>query len=256
MPDQSNAPSILTRDHETMIAYRHTPGKGPGVMFLTGFKSDMEGGKALALEAFCVERGYAFTRFDYSGHGESSGTFEDGAIGEWADDAVAVLDNVAKGPQILVGSSMGGWMMLLTALARPDRIAGLVGIAAAPDFTRDLIPQALSDQQKADLEATGYCDIPNCYDDQEPYRIGKKLLDEGDNHILLDNEIPLDMPVRLIHGLLDEDVPWQTAHKIMDKVTSADVEVQFVKTGDHRLSEPHDIARLLRTVGALLEETA
>lgn len=255
MPDQSNAPSILTLDHETMIAYRHTPGKGPGVMFLTGFKSDMEGSKALALEAFCIERGYAFTRFDYSGHGESSGTFENGAIGEWADDAVAVLDNVTEGPQILVGSSMGGWMMLLTALARPDRIAGLVGIAAAPDFTRDLIPQALSDQQKTDLESTGYCDIPNCYDDQEPYRIGKKLLDEGDSHILLDSDIPLDMPVRLIHGLLDEDVPWQTAQKIMEKIRSTDVEVQFVKSGDHRLSEPHDIDRLLRTIGALLEAT-
>lgn len=255
MPDQSNAPSILTRDNDSMIAYRHTPGKFPGVMFLTGFKSDMEGGKALALETFCKERGHAFTRFDYSGHGESSGAFEDGAIGEWADDAVAVLDTVTKGPQILVGSSMGGWMMLLAALARPDRIAGLVGIAAAPDFTRDLIPHALSAQQKADLKSTGYCDIPNCYDDQEPYRIGQKLLDEGDNHILLDNDIPLDMPVRLIHGLLDEDVPWQTALKIMEKIKSTDVEVQFVKSGDHRLSEPHDIDRLLRTVGALLEVT-
>jgi pimeloyl-ACP methyl ester carboxylesterase len=253
MPDQSNAPSILTRDNDSMIAYRHTPGKGPGVMFLTGFKSDMEGGKALALETFCKERGHAFTRFDYSGHGESSGTFEDGAIGEWADDAVAVLDHVTEGPQILVGSSMGGWMMLLTALARPERVCGLVGIAAAPDFTRDLIPQALNDHQKAELETTGYCEIPNCYDDDEPYRIGKKLLDEGNNHILLDDEIPLEMPVRLIHGLLDEDVPWQTALKIMEKVRSQDVEVQFVKSGDHRLSEPHDIARLLRTVGALLE---
>lgn len=255
MPDQSNAPSILTRDNDSMIAYRHTPGKGPGVMFLTGFKSDMQGGKALALEAFCKERGHAFTRFDYSGHGESSGAFEDGAIGEWADDAVAVLDHVAEGPQILVGSSMGGWMMLLTALARPERVCGLVGIAAAPDFTRDLIPQALNDHQKADLENTGYCEIPNCYDDEEPYKIGKKLLDEGDNHILLDGEIPLDMPVRLIHGLLDEDVPWQTAQKIMEKIRSTDVEVQFVKSGDHRLSEPHDIDRLLRTVGALLEAT-
>lgn len=253
MPDQSNAPSILSRDNDSMIAYHHTPGKGPGVMFLTGFKSDMQGGKALALEAFCKERGHAFTRFDYSGHGESSGSFEDGSIGEWADDAVAVLDHVAEGPQILVGSSMGGWMMLLTALARPTRVCGLVGIAAAPDFTRDLIPQALNDHQKADLESTGYCEIPNCYDDEEPYKIGKKLLDEGNNHILLDAEIPLDMPVRLIHGLLDEDVPWQTAQKIMDKIRSTDVEVQFVKSGDHRLSEPHDIDRLLRTVGALLE---
>lgn len=253
MPDQSNAPSILTRNNNSMIAYHHTSGKSPGVMFLTGFKSDMEGGKALALEAFCKERGFAFTRFDYSGHGESSGVFEDGSIGEWADDAVSVLDKVTEGPQILVGSSMGGWIMLLTALARPGRIAGLVGIAAAPDFTRDLIPQALNDEQKADLDTSGYCDIPNCYDDMEPYRIGKKLLIEGNNHILLDDDIPLDVPVRLIHGLLDEDVPWQTANKIMEKIQSHDVEVQFVKSGDHRLSEPHDIARLLRTVGSLME---
>ena len=143
-------------------------------------------------------------------------------------------------------------MMLLTALARPERVAGLVGIAAAPDFTRDLIPDRLTDEQKSALSDTGYCDIPNCYDDMEPYRIGKALLDEGDDHILLDNEIPLSVPIRLIHGLLDEDVPWQTALRIMEKVTSDDVEVQFVKAGDHRLSNDDDIARLTRTVGTLL----
>lgn len=253
MSDQTKDPAILTREDGSMIAYRHTAGKTPGVMFLTGFKSDMQGGKATALEDFCVSRGQAFTRFDYYGHGESSGAFEDGTIGRWADDAVHVLDNVTEGPQILVGSSMGGWIMLLCALARPARIAGLVGIAAAPDFTRDLIPPALTPDQLAALDAQGYCDIPNCYDDQEPYRIRKSLLDEGDKHLLLNGEIALDVPVRLIHGIEDADVPWQTALKISEQLTSRDVEIQFVKAGDHRLSEPHDLDRLTRTVGTLLE---
>lgn len=253
MSDQSKDPAVLTREDGSMIAYRHTAGKWPGVMFLSGFKSDMQGGKAIALEEFCTSRGHAFTRFDYFGHGESSGAFEDGTIGRWADDAVHVLDNVAEGPQILVGSSMGGWIMLLCALQRPERVAGLVGIAAAPDFTRDLIPPALTPDQLVQLDRDGYCDIPNCYDDQEPYRIRKSLLDEGDNHLLLNGEIGLEVPVRLIHGIEDEDVPWQTAHRIMAQITSTDVEIQFVKAGDHRLSEPHDIDRLTRTVGALLE---
>lgn len=253
MSDQTKPPATLAREDGSMIAYHHTAGKSPGVMFLTGFKSDMQGGKALALEAFCASRGHAFTRFDYYGHGESSGDFEDGTIGRWAEDAVHVLDHVTEGPQILVGSSMGGWIMLLTALQRPARVAGLVGIAAAPDFTRDLIPAALTPDQLTQLDSQGYCDIPNCYDDQEPYRIRKSLLDDGDSHLLLNGAIDLDIPVRLIHGIEDEDVPWQTAHRIMEQLKSTDVEIQFVKAGDHRLSEPHDLDRLTRTVGALLE---
>ncbi len=244
---------ILTREDGSMIAYRRTAGKTPGVMFLTGFKSDMQGGKATALEDFCTSRGHAFTRFDYFGHGESSGAFEDGTIGRWADDAVHVLETVTEGPQILVGSSMGGWIMLLTALRRPERVAGLVGIAAAPDFTRDLIPPALTPDQLAQMDSQGYCDIPTCYDDQAPYRICKTLLDEGDRHLLLNGNIGLDVPVRLIHGIEDADVPWQTALKIMEQLSGQDVEIQFVKAGDHRLSEPHDLDRLTRTVGALLE---
>jgi len=253
MPDQTLSPSKLTRDDGATIAYHHTPGKSPGVMFLTGFKSDMMGGKALALEAHCVARGLAFTRFDYYGHGQSSGAFEDGTIGRWAEDAVMVLDQVTAGPQMLVGSSMGGWIMLLAALARPDRVAGLLGIAAAPDFTHDLIPSALTPGQLADLDSQGFCKIPNCYDDQQPYIIRKSLLDEGDNHLLLGGEIALDVPVRLIHGIKDEDVPWETALKIMQRLKSGDVEVQFVKNGDHRLSEDHDLARLTRMFDALKE---
>ncbi len=254
MPDTELPPQYLACEDGAMIAYRHTPGKGPGVMFLTGFKSDMQGGKALALESHCIERGQAFTRFDYFGHGESSGAFEDGTIGRWTADAVKVLDDVTGGPQVLVGSSMGGWIMLLTALARPDRIAALVGIAAAPDFTHDLIPQRLTGEQIAQLSREGYCDIPNCYDDQESYRIRQSFLDEGNQHLLLSGEIAIDIPVRLIQGIRDEDVPWQRAQEIMTRLQSDDVEIQYVKTGDHRLSSDADLNRLRRTVDTLLEE--
>ena len=171
-------PEILTRDDGTTIAYHQTPGESPGVIFMTGFKSDMTGGKALALEEFCRNRGQAFLRFDYTGHGQSSGAFEDGTIGEWADDAILALDRLSDGPQVLVGSSMGGWIMLLAALARPDRIAGLVGTAAAPDFTEDMMQGALSAEQKQQLETDGFAEIPNCYD-EEPYKITKALLDEN-----------------------------------------------------------------------------
>ncbi|MDD9878938.1 MAG: alpha/beta hydrolase [Magnetovibrio sp.] len=253
MDDSQPTPRMLNRDNGATIAYHQTPGKHPGVIFLTGFKSDMTGGKALALEAYCRERGHAFTRFDYQGHGQSSGHFDDGTIGEWASDAIDVLDKLTEGPQVLVGSSMGGWMMLLVARARPDRIAGLLGLASAPDFTEDLIPAELSDAQKAALDQNGFVLIPNDYDDGEPYRINKRLLDEGKNQLLLREPLALDCPIRLIHGINDADVPWQTSMRIMETVTSADVEVQLVKAGEHRLSEDHDLARLRRTLGALLD---
>ncbi|MDA0996841.1 MAG: alpha/beta hydrolase, partial [Proteobacteria bacterium] len=203
-------------------------------------------------ENYCLSAGLAFTRFDYFGHGESSGAFKDGSIGRWADDAVRVLDEIATGPQILVGSSMGGWIMLLVALRRPARIAGLLGIAAAPDFTEDLIPPALSKQQRLDLQGKGFCEIPNCYDDQEPYLIRATLLTEGRNHILLRGEIAIEAPVRLIHGMQDPDVPWQTALKLAERLRATDVEVQLVKDGEHRLSRPTDLERLTRTLDGLI----
>lgn len=234
------------------IAYHQMTGKSPGVVFLTGFKSDMTGGKALALEAYCRAQGRAFLRFDYTGHGQSSGVFEDGSIGQWADDAVTALDKLTTGDQVLVGSSMGGWIMLLTALARKPRIRGLLGLAAAPDFTRDLLWDAFTDEQKAQMERDGYVDLPNCYDDQQPYRICKPLIDDGWNRLLLDGPIELDIPVRLIHGLQDDDVPWRTSLRIQEQLTSDDVEVQLVKNGGHRLSEDHDLDRMMRTLDALL----
>jgi len=246
-------PRILARDDGTTIAYHRLTGRAPGVVFLTGFKSDMTGGKALALEAFCRARGQAFVRFDYFGHGASSGEFADGTIGRWADDAVAVLDHLTDGPQVLVGSSMGGWIMLLAALARPKRIAGLVGTAAAPDFTEDLILNTLAPAQRAELTRRGYIETDNPYDDK-PYRISKALLDEGRRHLLLAAEIRLDCPVRLIHGKADQDVPWRTSERLADRLRSQDVETLFVKNGDHRLSEPKDLERLTHVVGRLLHQ--
>ena len=233
------------------IAYRHMSGSNPGILFCAGFHSNMQGVKALALEQWCREQGRQFTRFDYTGHGESSGVVEEGCIGRWRDDTVAVLDKVTTGPQLVVGSSMGGWIMLLVALARPDRVCALLGLAAAPDFT-DRLRTSLTDGQQRQLAGSGYADLPNCYDDAEPYRIGRQLLDEGDEHLLLGGDIPIVVPVRLIQGQRDEDVPWRLALELADRIRSADVELQLVKEGDHRLSEPADLRRLRVTVQQLL----
>jgi pimeloyl-ACP methyl ester carboxylesterase len=239
---------------DTRLAYEHLPGAGPGILFCPGFNSDMQGDKALALRNWCEVQGRQFTRFDYSGHGRSSGRFEEGTIGQWLRDTLAVLDQVTEGPQLVVGSSMGGWIMLLTALQRPGRVAGLVGIAAAPDFTESLWRDGLDEGQRESLERDGYCDIPNCYDDGEPYRIGRGLLEEGRDHLLLEADIPIDLPVRLLHGQLDEDVPWEHSLTVARHLHGADVEVLLVKDGDHRLSRSRDLARLIRTVDALLEQ--
>jgi pimeloyl-ACP methyl ester carboxylesterase len=234
------------------IAYRHTPGAAPGVLFCAGFNSNMQGIKAQALEQWCRDRGRQFTRFDYSGHGESSGSVEEGCIGRWRDDTLAVLDRVTSGPQVIVGSSMGGWIMLLVALQRARRVQALLGLAAAPDFT-DRLRARLTDAQRQQLDRSGYVDLPNCYDDGEPYRIGAQLLEEGDTHLLLGDEIGVDVPVRLIQGQRDDDVPWQLALNLAQRIRGADVEVQLVKNGDHRLSEPSDLRRLELTLEQLLQ---
>ena len=233
------------------IAYRHLPGSSPGMLFCSGFNSNMQGVTALAVEQWCREQGRQFTRFDYTGHGESSGVVEEGCIGRWRDDTLAVLDQATSGPQLVVGSSMGGWIMLLVALARPDRVCALLGLAAAPDFTARL-RSSLTDLQRSQLLSSGYADLPNCYDDGQPYRIGRQLLDEGDAHLLLDTKIPIPVPVRLIQGQRDEDVPWRLALDLVDKILGDDVELQLVKGGDHRLSEPADLVRLRVTVQRLL----
>ena len=206
------SPQILTRKNETSIAYHKVEGKAPGVIFMNGFMSDMNGGKALALEQLCRDREQAFLRFDYQGHGKSSGEFTHCTIGTWAKDALAALDQLTEGPQIIVGSSMGGWIMLLTAIARPARVIGLVGISAAPDFTANSLPQQLTTKQLAEIDEKGIIVVPSEYED--PYTITKMLLEEGNQHLVLRGEIPLDCPVRLIHGIKDISVPWKTALKI------------------------------------------
>jgi pimeloyl-ACP methyl ester carboxylesterase len=251
-PLMSDTPKILTRKDGGAIAYSQIHGKTPGVVFLAGFKSDMTSTKALALEAFCRNRGQAFLRFDYTGHGQSSGDFKDGTIGEWSSDAVLALDSLCDGPQVLIGSSMGGWIMLLAAIARPEKVAGLVGTAAAPDFTEDLMRNKFSMEQIDQLENRGFVEIPNCYS-EEPYIISKELLDEGRKHLLLRTKMPIDCPVRLIHGDADQDVPWQTSLQIAKNLRSQNVEVLFVKRGNHRLSEPQDLDRLCRTLERLLD---
>ncbi len=246
-------PSILARDDGAAIAYHQTSGKSPGVIFLPGFMSDMTGGKATALEAYCKSIGQAFLRFDYTGHGQSSGAFTDGTIGSWSEDAIYALDKLTEGPQILVGSSMGGWVMLLTALARPERIGGLVGIAPAPDFTIDLFEKELNHAQRQEMEETGMVLVPSEYG-PEPTPFTKKLIDDGKNHLLLRSVIELDCPVRLLHGMKDPDVPWETSLRIADKLKAQDVVMTFIKDGDHRLSRDEDIDRLKKTVGDLIKQ--
>lgn len=248
--------ALLDRPDGETVAFHHLPGKSPGILFCPGFHSDMNGDKALAIEAFCRETGHQITRFDYFGHGQSSGKIEDGTIGRWRDDTLAVLDQIALGPQIIVGSSMGGWMMLLAALARPERVTALVGIAIAPDLTRDMEERRLTAAQKEALARQGWCDLENAYDDRQPYRIRRAMLDEARQHFVLEGEIPLDMPVRLLHGLKDRDVSWQRSLVTAEKLRGNDVELTLVKEGDHRLSTPTDLARLRATLAGLVARTA
>ena len=246
----SPPPSLLRRAGRDTIAYHSTDGKTPGVMFLGGFMSDMTGTKAQALEAHCRRTGRACVRFDYSGHGASEGAFRDGTIGQWRDDALAMLDGVARGPQVLVGSSMGGWIMLLAALARPERVAGLVGVAAVPDFTEDLIWSTIDDETRRTLSETGIIERP-CDYGEAPYPITMGLIEEGRSNLLLRAPIALACPVHLLQGMEDEDVPWRTALTIAELVESRRVVVELVKDGDHRLSRDQDIARLCAAVDAV-----
>lgn len=252
-PEETPPPQILARPDGATIAYHYLEGKLPTVVFLGGFMSDMTGSKALALEAHCRERKQAFLRFDYTGHGQSSGAFRDGTIGAWVADAVYTIEHLTKGPLVLVGSSMGGWIMLLAALALKSRVNGLIGIAAAPDFTEDLIARELSDEQRRTMARNGFVEVPSDYGD-EPYTITQALIDDGRKNLLLEKGIDLDIPVRLIQGLRDNDVPWRTALKLQESLRSDDVEVTFVKAGDHRLSEPHDLDRLTLLLEKMLSD--
>ncbi|MBI1236941.1 MAG: alpha/beta fold hydrolase [Alphaproteobacteria bacterium] len=244
-------PSFLALPDGRRIAYHLTEGALPGVIFMGGFKSDMTGAKALALEAFCKRRGQRFLRFDYTGHGRSSGDFRDGTIGGWRQDALDVIDQLGASHNILVGSSMGGWLMLLAALARPGKLAGLVGIASAPDFTEKLIWEQFSPQQKQVLAEKGEVLLPSCYG-EEPYPITRRLIEEGRRHLLLGAPVAIALPVRLIHGMRDEDVPWEFSSRLAETLQTDDVELCFIKDGGHRLSDEKHLDILKKTVEELL----
>jgi pimeloyl-ACP methyl ester carboxylesterase len=217
---------------ERRIAFRQRVGFGPTLVFLPGYASDMEGTKALALDAFAERRGLAMLRLDYSGTGSSGGRFEDGTLAAWLEEALAAVDRLTEGPLVVIGSSMGGWIALHLALLRPDRVQALVGIAAAPDFT----DWGFADGEAAERQglALGF------------WRSGQSLL-------LLDQEIAVDCPVRLLHGEPDEEVPLEVAFRLMRTLRSADVQLLTLKGGGHRLSEPHEIGAILRAVANLLE---
>lgn len=252
--------SILKRDGKPALAYRKTPAAAghalPSVLFLPGFRSDMEGTKALYLEEQCKARGQGYIRFDYSGHGLSGGNFTDLVLSDWAEDTLAIFDTQTDGePVVLVGSSMGGWLALLVALQRKERLAGLVGIAAAPDFTHDIYYNKMNQDQRDILDSQGYFDVPNDYSD-EPYRLTKALMDDGMKNGLLDKGIDLNCPVRLVQGKLDTDVDWHFAERIKGAISGHDVQVHLVGEGDHRLSRVQDldlIDRCVRQVSGLTD---
>jgi pimeloyl-ACP methyl ester carboxylesterase len=220
-------------------------------VFLGGFRSDMTGAKALYLEDYCRRRGQAYLRFDYFGHGASSGDVALGTIGRWAEDAIAVLDSLAEGPQVLVGSSMGGWIMLLAALARPSRVFALVGIAAAPDFTEDLLWPRLDPAQQRELRESGTVTLPSEYD-PAGYTYRLSLFEDGKRHLVMRRTIAVECPVRLLHGMSDTSVPWQTSLSLAERLASRDVVVILVKDGHHRLSREVDLRHLGRTLDELL----
>ena len=244
----------LIRPNLPKLAYRATAGHTPGIVFLGGLASDMTGTKALALEAAATADGRAFLRMDYRGHGRSEGRFEDGTIGDWFADALAVFDAATEGPQLLVGSSMGGWLALLLALARPERIIGLIGIAAAPDFTERLVWDRLDADSRSTLQRDGAVLPPARYGSVIPMTL--RLIEEGRDHLLLNRPIPFRRPVRLLHGQRDPDVPWQHALLVAERLDSDDVQVILIKDGDHRLSRPRDIALILRTARELTHPDA
>lgn len=224
-----------------------------GLTWLGGFKSDMTGTKATALADWARASNRHLLRFDYYAHGASTGDFRKGTIGRWLDDALAAIDTLAEGPQVLIGSSMGGWMALLAALARPERVKGLVLIAPAPDFTEELMWKGFSDEIRETLKRDGLYREPSDYDD-EPYEITMKLIEEGRNHLILGAPVSLTCPVRILQGMKDPDVPWQHAMRLVETLESGDVIINLSKSGDHRLSTPEDIARLIQTIETLLEE--
>jgi pimeloyl-ACP methyl ester carboxylesterase len=244
-------------DGRRRIAVRARAGGSPGLIWLGGFNSDMKGTKALALDAWAAEHGRGCVRFDYSGHGESGGAFIDGTIGRWLEESVAVYEQFCRGPQVAIGSSMGGWMALLLAREIARRasdqasLAGLVLIAPAPDFTEQLMWNGFSPEVREEIQTKGAWMRPSQYGDGAPYPITRALIEEGRNHLLLGSAIEVGCPVRILQGAQDPDVPWQHAFALAHRLPAEDVVLTMIQDGDHRLSRPQDIARIIAAVAEI-----
>ncbi len=246
---------FLTTPQGRRLAYLRSPGRGPGVVFLGGFRSDMTGTKAAHLHAWAQSQGRAFLRFDYSGHGASSGAFEDGAIGDWRDDAAAAIEALTTGPQVLVGSSMGGWIALLLAREMPERVAGLVTIAAAPDFTTRMWDAEMTADDRETLRATGRFLQPSAYA-PDPYVFTARLFADGAANRVLDRPLPLPMPARFLQGTADSDVPPPVATALLAHATGPDLRLTLVKDADHRFSTPDCLALIETALAEVLERAA
>lgn len=234
------------------LKYKLSPGAGPTVVFLPGYKSDMSGTKATMLADYCLDNDHSCLLFDYSGHGVSGGEFIDGTIGRWALDASEIIKNAVNDePVILVGSSMGGWIMLLCAIELKKQVAGMLGIAVAPDFTQDLMWKNFSNDQKAELEKNGVLYLPSDYD--EPYPVTYKAIVDGRANCLLNKQIDIDCPARFIHGMRDKDVPWETSLNTLNQLLSTDVQLRLLKDGDHRLSNDEQLGIIKLMLQDLIE---
>lgn len=241
-------PAYFVRPDGLRLAYHHRSGTGPTIVFLPGYMSDMDGSKALAIDAWAQVSGRPILRLDYSGNGASEGRFADGTLARWRDDVLLLIDALVSGPLLLVGSSMGGWLALLVALAAPTRVAGIIGIAAAPDFTE----WGFTDTDKALLHTEGRIEAPSPYGEQT-YVTTRAFWESGQALRLLDGPIAVDCPVRLLQGQADPDVPWHIALTLADRLRSSDVQTLLIKAGDHRLSRDADIHLLITTISSLLD---
>jgi pimeloyl-ACP methyl ester carboxylesterase len=245
--------SYLESDDGVQLAYEHSSGRLPTVVFLSGFASHMGGTKALHLQRWCRDHGQAYLRLDYRGHGSSAGDFEVGTVGVWASDALAVLRAVTQGPVLLIGSSMGAWIMLIAARELGERVCAMIGLASAPDFTEELIHAHLDATQRAQLNRDGRLERASEYQ-QGPNVVTLRMIEDGRRHLQLQEMIPINCPVRLIHGLADADVPWAISLRLSDRLESEDVQVALVKDAGHRLSAPGELTLITDTLAHLLRE--